>query len=315
MKLIRGLQNLKPLHQTEIATIGNFDGIHLGHQKILSKIVAQAREKKAKCTVICFEPLPQEFFLGDKAPARLTPLRDKFLLLKEMGVDQLLCINFNANAAATSAKDFVEKVLVDGLQIKQLKVGDDFRFGKDRTGDFEFLKKMGAKHDFEVLNTQTLRDNATDQRISSTLIRTALDHADMHRVSELLGREFSMGGIVIHGDKRGRQLGFPTANVSIARRVSPIRGVFAVEVEGLAEQRLPGVANIGTRPTVGGTGFLIEVHLLDFEKDIYGQRINTIFKQKIRDEQKFDGLDELVKQIAKDKKTALNYFGKMRERL
>jgi len=189
-----------------------------------------------------------------------------------MGVDQLLCINFNAQAAAIPAGEFVKKVLVDGLHIKQLKVGDDFRFGKDRVGDFDFLKKMGAKHGFEVLNTQTLRDNVSNERISSTLIRAALDQADMTRVTELLGREFSMGGIVIHGDKRG-------------------------------------VANIGTRPTVGGTGFLIEVHVFDFNQDIYGHRIKVVFKQKIREEQKFDGLDELVKQITKDKQTALNYFG------
>lgn len=309
MNLIRGVQNLKSIHRTEIATIGNFDGLHLGHQKLLKRMVEQTRNKSTKCTVISFEPLPREFFLGDKAPARLTPLREKYFLLKNMGVDQLLCVNFNAQCAAISPRQFVENVLVDGLQIKQLKVGDDFRFGKDRAGDFDFLVKMGTKHGFEVLNTQTLRDNTTAERISSTLIRAALNQADMARVAELLGREFTMGGIVIHGDKRGRQLGFPTANVSIARRVSPIRGVFAVQVEGLTQERLAGVANIGTRPTVGGTGFLIEVHLFDFDQDIYGRRINVVFKEKIREEQKFEGLDELVKQIAKDKQTAQNYFG------
>jgi len=309
MKLIRGIQNLNSNHHSGFATIGNFDGVHLGHQTLIKKIVQRSREMDESCTVIGFEPLPREFFLGEQAPARLTPLRDKFHLFKNLGVDQFLCINFNHRTAAMKAEEFVQKVLIDGLAIKQLQVGDDFRFGHQRQGDFKFLQTMGAKHGFEVLNTRTLRDNSNQERVSSTSIRAALDQANMAHVTDLLGREFSMGGIVIHGDKRGRQLGFPTANVSIARRVSPIRGVFAVAVEGLAKERLPGVANIGTRPTVGGTGFLIEVHLFDFDQDIYGRRINVVIKHKIRDEQKFESLDALVEQIARDKETALNYFG------
>lgn len=307
MKLIRGLHNLRPQHHSEVATIGNFDGVHLGHQKIIKEVVRRSSERQQKSTLVCFEPLPREYFLGDQAPARLTPLRDKYLLLKALGINQLLVLDFNKKMAGMPATDFVQQVLVDGLQIKRLKVGDDFKFGLNREGNFDLLEQMGIKHDFKVLNTNTLRDN--DDRISSTLIRQALEQDDLERVSELLGRPFSMGGIVIHGEKRGRQLGFPTANVSIARRVSPVRGVYAVEVEGINDHNMYAVANIGTRPTVGGTGFLIEAHIFDFDGDLYGQRINVILKHKIRDEKKFDGLDELVAQIAQDKQTAQHYFG------
>ena len=307
MKLIRGLHNLRPQHSSQVATIGNFDGVHRGHQKVINEVIKRAQERQQKSTLICFEPLPREYFLGEDAPARLTPLRDKFYLLKKMGIDQLLVLDFNEKMANMPATDFVQSVLVDGLQIKRLKVGDDFKFGLNREGNFYLLEQMGLKHGFKVLNTNTLRDN--DDRVSSTLIRQALQHDDLERVTELLGRPFSMGGIVIHGDKRGRQLGFPTANISIARRVSPVRGVYAVEVHGIDKQVLPAVANIGTRPTVGGSGFLIEAHIFDFKGDIYGRRIKVILKQKIRDEKKFDGLDELVAQIAHDKQTAQHYFG------
>lgn len=307
MKLIRGLHNLRPQHSSQVATIGNFDGVHRGHQKVINKVIKRAQDRQQKSTLICFEPLPREYFLGEDAPARLTPLRDKFYLLKKMGVDQLLVLDFNEKMANMPATDFVKTVLVDGLQIKRLKVGDDFKFGLKREGNFELLEQMGLKHGFKVLNTHTLRDN--DDRVSSTLIRQALQLDDLERVAELLGRPFSMGGIVIHGDKRGRQLGFPTANISIARRVSPVRGVYAVEVHGIEKQALPAVANIGTRPTVGGSGFLIEAHIFDFNGDIYGRRIEVILKQKIREEKKFDGLDELVAQIAHDKQTAQHYFG------
>lgn len=307
MKLIRGLHNLRPQHTSKVATIGNFDGVHLGHQKVINEVVKRARDRQQKSTLICFEPLPREYFFGEDAPARLTPLRDKFHLMKSLGIDQLLVLDFNEKMANMPATDFVQNVLVDGLQIERLKVGDDFKFGLNRQGNFELLEQMGVKLGFKVLNTNTLRDN--DDRVSSTLIRQALQQDDLERVAELLGRPFSMGGIVIHGDKRGRQLGFPTANISIARRVSPVQGVYAVEVHGLDKEALPAVANIGTRPTVGGTGFLIEAHIFDFDGDIYGQRIEVILKRKIRDEKKFDGLDELVAQIAHDKQTAQHYFG------
>ena len=307
MKLIRGLHNLRPQHKSQVATIGNFDGVHRGHQKVINEVVKRSRERQQKSTLICFEPLPREYFLAENAPARLTPLRDKFYLMKSLGVDQLLVLDFNEKMANMPATDFVQNVLVDGLQIERLKVGDDFKFGLNREGNFELLEQMGLKLGFKVLNTNTLRDN--DDRVSSTLIRQALQQDDLTRVAELLGRPFSMGGIVIHGEKRGRQLGFPTANISIARRVSPVQGVYAVEVHGLGKQALPAVANIGTRPTVGGTGFLIEAHIFDFEGDIYGQRIEVILKRKIRDEKKFDSLDELVAQIAHDKQTAQHYFG------
>lgn len=307
MKIIRGQHNLKPEHRHTVATIGNFDGVHLGHQKIIQRVVESAKQLQVKSTVICPEPLPREFFLGEKAPARLTPFRDKFTEISKLGVDQFLCLYFNQKMSDMTATDFIQDILVKGLQVNLLKVGDDFQFGHQREGNFEMLLQMGIKHGFEVLNTSTLRDN--DDRISSTLIRQALNDDDLDRVEELLGRPYSMGGRVIHGEKRGRQLGFPTANVSVARRISPVRGVYAVEVCGITDHSLPAVANIGTRPTVGGTGFLVEAHLFDFDGDLYGKRIEVVLRHKIRDEKKFDSLDELVKQITHDKQTAQAYFG------
>ena len=306
MELIRGLYNLREHHRGSVATIGNFDGVHRGHQAVMNQLHEAADELNTHSTVITFEPLPEEHFLGPKAPARLTPLCDKIALLNQLGINQVLCLPFNAKLAQLSAEDFIRSVLVEGLGIKKLVVGDDFRFGHQRKGDFALLQQEGKKHGFDVVDTHTYTHD--DSRVSSTRIREALEASDFKAAEHFLGHPFTMGGRVFHGDKRGRQLGFPTANIHIARRISPLRGVFAVEVDGIGNQTVRGVANIGNRPTVGGVGFQIEVHLLDFSGDLYGKRIQIRWRHKIRSEQKFDSLDDLVERINVDIEQARLFF-------
>ncbi len=303
LKLIRGLYNLRPEHQGSVATIGNFDGVHRGHQAVIAQLHEQADALGCSATVITFEPLPHEYFLGDQAPGRLTPLREKLVLFDRLGIDQLLCLPFNASLANLSAEDFIQQVLVDGLHIRRLVVGDDFRFGKGRSGDFALLQRAGRAQGFEVVDTRT---HVCDEgeRISSTRIRKALAQGDFALAEQLLGRPFTMSGRVIHGDKRGRTIGFPTANIRANHPVSPLRGVFAVHVEGLGN----GVANVGTRPTFDGKHYLAEIHLLDFTGDLYGQRITVQWQKKLRDERKFDNFQALVAQIEKDIAAARQYF-------
>ncbi len=303
LKLIRGLYNLRPEHRGSVATIGNFDGVHRGHQAVIAQLREQADALGCSATVITFEPLPHEYFLGDQAPGRLTPLREKLVLFDRLGIDQLLCLPFNASLANLSAEDFIQQVLVDGLHIRRLVVGDDFRFGKGRSGDFALLQRAGRAQGFEVVDTRT---HVCDEgeRISSTRIRKALAQGDFALAEQLLGRPFTMSGRVIHGDKRGRTIGFPTANIRANHPVSPLRGVFAVHVEGLGN----GVANVGTRPTFDGKHYLAEIHLLDFTGDLYGQRITVQWQKKLRDERKFENFQALVAQIEKDIAAARQYF-------
>ena len=305
MKLIRGLYNIQPEHRGSVATIGNFDGIHRGHQAVIRQLHELARRLDCDTTVITFDPLPREYFMGDKAPARLTTLREKFIQFDRLGVDQMLTMPFNARLAEMTAQQFIDDVLVRGLAIRALVVGDDFRFGKGREGDFEMLRRAGEHYGFEVIDTETVSDE--QGRISSTRIRDALAAGDLETAATLLGRPYSMSGTVIHGEKLGRTIGFPTANIRIRRTVSPLRGVFAVEVECIGY----GVTNVGTRPTVDGKGFLIETHLLDFDGDLYGQHINIRWLKKLRSERKFDSLDALKAQIARDIDAARAYFGQL----
>ncbi len=306
MQLIRGLYNLRDQHKGSVATIGNFDGVHLGHQAVMKQLITEAKRFKAITTVITFEALPEEYFLGEKAPSRLTPLCDKLGLLNELGIDQVLILPFNHALANLEAEAFIRNVLIDGLGIKGLVVGDDFRFGKGRKGDYNLLKKYGEKHGFNVLNTATFNDKTS--RVSSTLIRQALEAGDFHHAEKWLGHPFTMGGRVFYGDQRGREIGFPTANIHIARRISPLNGVYAVEVAGIENSWLPGVANIGTRPTFDGKGFHIEVHLLDFSGDLYGKRIQVRWRHKLRSVQRFASIEALVEQITVDASQAKQFF-------
>jgi len=311
MELIRGLQNIRSKHHGCVATIGNFDGVHLGHQAVLGQLAEKAAELNLPTTLITFEPQPMEYFIPDKVPARLTRFREKILALQRYSVDRVCCLSFNDKLAKLTAEDFIQQVLVEKLGVKYLVVGDDFRFGANRIGTFEMLVAAGKKYDFQVVSMHTFEIDA--ERVSSTRIRASLEKGDMSAAEKLLGRRYRMSGRVAHGEKLGRELGFPTANIHLHRHASPIQGIFVVDVFGLDEfdqykQPLQGVASVGTRPTVNETKALLEVFLLDFDQDIYGRHTQVSFLKKLRDEEKFDSLDELIKQIHLDVEQAQAYF-------
>ncbi len=298
MQLVRGLHNLRPQHRGCVATIGNFDGVHIGHRAILARLRERADELALPSCVVIFEPQPREFFAPQTAPARLTRLRDKLALLAEAGVDRVLCLAFNRRLRELSAAEFVHEVMVEGLGVRHLEVGDDFRFGCDRAGDFAFLAEAGVREGFSVEAAATVELNG--QRVSSTRVREALAAGDFVLAEQLLGRPFQIAGRVLHGQKLGRQLAAPTANIQLKRRRVPLSGVYLVstEVDG---QPWPGVANIGVRPTVAGDGRAhLEVHLLDFAGDLYGRRLTVAFHHKLRDEQRFASLEALKTAIAAD---------------
>jgi riboflavin kinase/FMN adenylyltransferase len=311
MELIRGLHNLRPRHRGCVATIGNFDGVHLGHKAVLDQLAAVARAIGLPALVMIFEPQPQEYFAPDRAPARLTRLREKLRALNTDAVDRVLCVRFDARFSQLSASDFVERVLVGGLGVRHVAVGDDFRFGHARRGDFEFLAAAGRRLGFAVVRRDTLLLDG--ERVSSTRVREALEQGDLAGARRLLGYDFAMHGRVAHGDKRGRQLGFPTANIYLHRKAVPLRGVFAVQVDGVAPQPLPGVANVGVRPTVGGLRMpILEVHLLDFSGDIYGRHVRVDFLTRLRDERRFESLEHLQAQILRDVEHSREFFRRHR---
>lgn len=298
MELVRGLHNLRPRHRGCVATIGNFDGVHAGHQAILRRLSAHAERVGLPGCVVIFEPQPREYFSPCTAPARLTRLRDKLALLEAQGVDRVLCLAFNRRLRELSANQFIQQVLIDGLGVTHLEVGDDFRFGCDRTGDFNLLKEWGQQQGFTVDSANTVAQNG--ERVSSTRVRQVLAEGDFALAERLLGRPFSISGRVLHGQKLGRQLGAPTANIQLKRVNAPLNGVYRVSVE-LDGRKQPGVANIGTRPTVEGDGSAhLEVHLLDYEGDLYGRRLTVIFHEKLRDEQRFESLAALQAAINAD---------------
>ncbi|AIL60008.1 bifunctional riboflavin kinase/FAD synthetase [Pseudomonas alkylphenolica] len=298
MQLVRGLHNLRPQHRGCVATIGNFDGVHRGHQAILARLRERAVELGVPSCVVIFEPQPREYFAPDTAPARLARLRDKVALLAAEGVDRVLCLAFNQRLSKLSAAEFVDTILVDGLGVKHLEVGDDFRFGCDRVGDFEFLQQAGLSQGFTVEAAQTVELDGL--RVSSTQVRQALAMADFALAERLLGRPYRISGRVLHGQKLARQLGTPTANIQLKRRRVPLSGVYLVSVE-LDGKPWPGVANIGVRPTVSGDGSAhLEVHLLDYAGDLYGRRLTVEFHHKLREEQRFASLEALKSAIDAD---------------
>lgn len=304
MELVRGIHNMRDAHQGCVLTIGNFDGVHLGHQRVIAALIAKAQALNLTPAVMVFEPQPRELFSPDRAPARLSRLRDKYNLLKKLGVKRLICVNFNREFASQTADYFVEHVLVEKLGIKHLIIGDDFHFGKDRLGNFDMLVKAGEQFGFEVTDTATYK--FLDCRISSTAIRSALQNDNLSEAKRMLGRPYSIVGRVVHGAKLGRNIGFPTANVLLKRVVSPVKGVYVVKIK-VNNQDYYGVANIGSRPTVEGVRQQLEVHLFDFKQNLYGQQIEVALLDKIREEQRFNTLDELTKQISKDSEQARNY--------
>ncbi len=306
MRLIRGLHNLHHSQLGSALTIGNFDGLHRGHQAVLRHLRQRAAEQQLATTVMTFEPTAQEYFSPGTAPARLQRLRDKLAMLQELDVNQVHCLRFNQELAALSADAFVRQILVEGLDVRYLVVGDDFRFGKERRGDFAFLQQAGQRYGFEVVSTRTFLEG--EDRVSSTRIRQALAEGDLAMAEQLLGRSYRICGRVSPGQQRGRTIGFHTANVRLHRVVSPLKGVFAVRVYGLGSDVLNGVANVGTRPTVDGSYCVLEIHLFDFDSDIYGRHLDVEFCRKLREEKKFESFEALKQQIEFDAEQARTFF-------
>lgn len=303
MQLIRGTHNLKR-HNKDLAngcvlTIGNFDGVHLGHKQVLRQLKKDAEQLGLPSMVMLFEPLPVEFFNSTKAPVRLMNLREKVDCFNSYQlVDKMLICRFNEKFAQQSAEDFIYELLYKKLKVKKLIIGDDFKFAKNRTGDFKLLQQEGKKIGMEVVQQNTFM--LDEQRVSSTRIRQTLAEHDLPDAQRLLGSPFVFKGRVMHGKKLGRQLGFPTLNLDPKRKRMPVEGVYSVFVTGLTEQKVAGIANIGTRPTVNGIQPAIEVHLFDWNKDVYGEHVGIELHKFIRPEQKFKGLDELKQQIQLD---------------
>ena len=306
MEFIRGLYNLKPEHRGCVATIGNFDGVHLGHQRVLRQVKLKAIMQGLPAVVILFEPQPLEYFAKDQAPRRITRLREKLRLLDKYGIDRVLCLRFDAKLLSLKAHDFIQQLLVSGLAVSHFVVGDDFRFGQGRVGNYGLLQTEGLKHGFDVENTETCELDG--ERVSSTRIRNALEVHDLAAVRRFIGRPFTVTGKVAHGQQLGRKLGAPTANIRLQKPRPALQGVYATLVHGVLGQPIASVANIGYRPTVAGVQPQLEVHLFDFSGDIYGKTITVEICQFIRSEQKFDGLAQLQAQIALDMQTAKDYL-------
>ena len=305
MQFFRGVPRLATT--SSVLTIGNFDGVHHGHRALLARLTDKARELALPATVLTFEPHPRELFAPDQAPARLSSLREKFQLLEDCGVDRAHVCRFNRRLAALEAPEFIETILVRGLGVRHLLIGDDFRFGKARSGDFAMLQCAGREHGFGVEAMHTV--DLHGERVSSSAVREALADGDLEHAARLLARPYGIAGRVIHGDKIGRTLGFPTANLAIKHKRLPLSGVFAVEVSGFGDRVLPGAASLGVRPTLtDGLKPVLEVHLLDFDRDIYGAHVTVNFLHKLRNEEKYESLDALKAQIARDVANVRSYF-------
>jgi riboflavin kinase/FMN adenylyltransferase len=305
--LIRSLSHMTLKQMGGVVTLGNFDGVHLGHQKLLAATIKQAKALGVPSIAITFEPHPFEFFSRERVTIpRITRLREKFVALAQCGIDHVIILPFNQSLASISASDFVEKILWEKLKPVHLIVGDDFHFGHQRQGDIHLLQAMGAKLGFtaEAIPTVIL----DDLRVSSTRVRQALQAGDHALANRLLGHAYTMQGRISYGDQLGSKLGFPTANIFVHRQLTAVHGIYTVYVHDIAGHPLPGVANIGTRPTVDGTRTLLEVHLLHFDQNIYGRYVEVEFCEKLREEERYASLDILKTQIANDVDVAKAYF-------
>ena len=302
MKIIRGLHNLSNLSGC-VATIGNFDGVHLGHQKILKSASAKAKSLRLPLVVISFVPSPQSFF--NRPQPTLSSFKEKHFLLESFSVDEHLIINFNRRFSEVSAEQFLLQTLIGKLKMSYCFIGDDFRFGKNRVGNFNMLKEFSKRHNYIVENSSSILHRS--KRISSSTIRSLLLSGGFALANEMLGREFSITGKIVHGDKRGRTIGFPTINVPIRRCVSPVLGVFAVKV-CLGGMSYYGVCNIGKRPTFGGEKTLLEVYIFNFDEQVYGLQVTVTFKLKIREEKRFGSFEDLKQQILLDTQSTKDYF-------
>lgn len=307
MRVIRGLTHIKPLEAGCVLTIGNFDGLHLGHQTVIDKLVKQGQQLGLPVVVLIFEPQPLEYFLNKNAPSRLMRLREKVIQFSHLSIDDLLILPFNRTLADYDANAFIKALLVERLNVKYLVIGDDFHFGKAREGNFSLLKEKGRQFGFEVKNSQSYLQQG--MRISSTLIRDALGVGNLKRAKQMLGRDYSICGRISHGDKRGRTLGFPTANIQMLRRNTPISGVFAITMTGVGQGEIQGIANVGIRPTFkGGSKVILETHLFEFNQEIYGAYVEVHFKDKIRNEIRFESFEQLKAQIKEDVAQVKQFF-------
>ncbi|CDZ78667.1 Riboflavin biosynthesis protein RibF [Legionella massiliensis] len=306
MKLLRGLHRIPDFTNGCVATIGNFDGVHLGHQALLKTLKKQADSLKLPLIVLLFEPQPAEYFRPKDAPARLTNLREKLTVLKQCQVDYVICLKFNKALALMSAQAFAEHYFFSLLNCKHILIGEDFRFGQGRFGDIHLLQELAAKQGCSI---HAFPDFSIDNyRVSSTKIRDALSQGELERSADLLGRTFSLCGRVTRGDGRGREWGIPTANLSMHRIMLPLKGVFCVKVRRASGELIDGVANLGSRPTVDGTKNILEIHLFDFDESLYGEMLQVFFLHKLRDEVKFSSVDALIAQIHDDVAAAKSEF-------
>ncbi len=312
MEFIRGEHNIAATHHGCVASVGNYDGLHPGHQQVIKSLVVRGRELDLPVTIVSFEPHPLEFFVPHAAPARLMTVREKFAAMQELEVDRFCCLRFNHRLANTEPEFFVEQLLIGKLGVRYVVVGDDFRFGRNRRGNFEMLYSICKRHDVEVSRTKTLELGG--ERVSSTRIRECLAAGNVALANQLLGRDFSMSGRVVRGDGNARNWGFATANVQIEVPKPAIEGIFVVEVDLPAGNSWPAVASLGTRPTIGGTTRVLEVHLLDFDQKLYGQRIRVRFQKKLRDEVKFSSIEKMCEQIEQDIVRTREHFGHIRSR-
>ena len=310
MKIIRGIGNLNNEFTQCVLTLGNFDGVHLGHQQLINHLIEQGKKLNLPTVVMLFEPQPLEFFCKQQAPARLTSFKEKVMLIEKLGIDYIIAVPFTQTFANMSANTFIQDWLINKLKAKYIAIGDDFRFGHERKGDIHLLQNYAHNHHFVVQSMPTLVWN--NLRISSTAVREALLNSDFKLAHSLLGRDYTIEGRVIHGNALARQLGFPTANIHLHRKKPALQGVYLVKVKNCcSNQDYQGIANIGVRPTIQGKKAILEVNLFDFSGDIYGQYLDVTFVHKLRDEKKFDSLSELKEQITQDICTAKEISAKL----
>lgn len=306
MRIVRDLYNLPADHPGCVATIGNFDGVHRGHRLIIDQLLAVSRATGQSSVVISFEPHPQEFFMPADAPARLMRLREKIICLQQLDIDMLLCLHFNRRLADQRPEEFVQRTLVEKLAVRYLIIGSDFRFGYQRRGEINTLLDLGRKFGFTVACAETCE--VAGDRVSSSRIRSLLAAGNLEQAEELLGHPYFICGRVVHGDKRGRDLGYPTINVNMHRLKSPVSGIFASLVHGLEATALPAVSSIGSRPVFNGQNVNLETHILDFTQDVYGAHVKVELCKQLRTEQNFDSVDALKQQMTVDVAQAREYF-------
>ena len=310
MQLVRGLHNLSQRHRGCVLTVGNYDGVHLGHQHMIGMVKARAAELGARAAVLVFEPSSKEFIDPAGAPPRLTRWREKYLALAAQGLDRMVTLRFDDCMRAMTPQRFVDELLVAGLGVRHVVVGNDFRYGAHARGTIDTLRHAGSDHGFGVEQIEPFVFDGV--RVSSTEVRERLARGDFDGAARLLGRPYRMLGQVVHGNKLGRTLGFPTANLRLMRRKSPVYGILAVLVRGVGEVAMPAVASLGTRPTVNGKEVLLEVHVFDFAGDLYGREIEVEFVAKLRDEVRFDSLDAMMVQMKIDAADAREVLSKVK---